>query len=358
MTFASALSVHPLATHAVGEVVGDVLERLGPEPDLVVLFAGAAHTGAMEDIAAAVRTLLRPRVLLGCTTSTVIGGDREIVDASGLSLWAARGVDALAHRLPGSLPDEGRTLVVLGDPYSFDVDSLLARTTMPVIGGMASAGRGPGGNRLLLDDALFTDGAVAVSVPNDALTAVVSQGCRPIGQPLIVTRGEGTLVHELAGQPALARVQSMLDALLPSDRSAASTGLYVGLVIDESKASFGPGDFLVRNLLGGDKSSGAIAIAADVAVGSTIQLQVRDATTADDELRMLLANHDPDAALLFTCTARGVPLFGEPDHDATTVTEAIGPKPVAGMACTAEIGPVAGRSFVHAYTASLALFRS
>jgi small ligand-binding sensory domain FIST len=297
-------------------------------------------------------------VLLGCTTSTVIGGDREIVDAGGLSLWAARGVDAVAHRLPGPLPEGGRTLLMLGDPYSFDVDALLAGTAAPVIGGMASAGRGPGGNRLLLDDALFTDGAVAVSVPNDALTTVVSQGCRPIGRPLIVTKGEGSLVHELAGQPALARVQSMLDGLPPSDRSAASSGLYVGLVIDESKASFGPGDFLVRNLLGGDKTTGAIAIAADVAVGSTIQLQVRDARTADEELQLLLTRHSAASALLFTCTARGVPLFGEPDHDATTVAEMLGPKPLAGMACAAEIGPVAGRSFLHTYTASLALFRS
>src|SRR3954470_1349257 len=95
------MSRHPLATHAVGEVVGRVLEELGPSPDVAVLFASAAHTGAVEDIANAVRQLLGARVLIGCTAGTVVGDGHEVEDAPALSLWAARVPTAVPLRLDG-----------------------------------------------------------------------------------------------------------------------------------------------------------------------------------------------------------------------------------------------------------------
>ena len=358
MPFAAALSEHPLATHAVGEVVGEVLERIGPSPDLAVLFAGTAHTGALEDIAAAVQALLEPGVLVGCTAATIVGGGREVEDAGGLSLWAARGIDARAIRFPGtvSIPAGTCALLVLADPYTFPIDDLLAKVgTIPVVGGMASAGRGPGGNRLVLDGEVFVDGAVAVALDGE-MGAVVSQGCRPVGEPLIITRGEGSLVHELAGRPALERVQDVLASLSPAELEAARAGLHVGRVVDESKATFGPGDFLIRTVLGADRDRGAVAIGDDVTVGATIQFQVRDASTADEELRHLMAGRHADGALVFTCNGRGTTLFGEPDHDASVVTDALGGAPVAGMSCAGELGPVGGRSFLHGFTASVALF--
>ena len=358
MPFAAALSEHPLATHAVGEVVGEVLERIGPQPDLAVLFAGVAHTGAMEDIAAAVHALLQPRVLVGCTASAVLGGGREVEDAGGISLWAARGLDARALRFPGtaSVPTGTSALLVLADPYSFPVDDLLDKVgRIPVVGGMTSAARGPGGNRLVLDGELFTDGAVVVAVDGD-VDAVVSQGCRPIGEPLIVTKGEGSLVQELAGQPALHRVREVLATLTPEELRAARAGLHVGRVVDESKSTFGPGDFLIRNVLGADREGGAVAIGDAVEVGETIQVQVRDAGTADEELRQLLAGRVAAGALVFTCNGRGVRLFGEPDHDAQLITESLHGAPLAGMSCAGELGPIGGRSFLHGFTASVLLF--
>ena len=358
MPFATALSEHPLATHAVGEVVGEVLERIGPEPDLAVLFCGVAHTGAMEDIAAAVQALLRPGALVGCTAAMVVGGEREVEDAGGISLWAARGVGARAIRFPGtvSIPSGTCALLVLADPYTFPVDDLLTKVgSIPVVGGLASAARGPGGNRLVLDGAVFVDGAVAVALDGE-LSAVVSQGCRAVGEPLIITKGEGSLVHELAGRPALERVHEVLGTLTPEELEMARGGLLVGRVVNESKATFEAGDFLVRNVLGADRENGAVAIGHDVEVGSTIQFQVRDAETADEELRHLMSGRAAGGALVFTCNGRGIQLFGEPDHDASVVSDALGGAAVAGMSCAGELGPVGGRSFLHGFTASVALF--
>jgi small ligand-binding sensory domain FIST len=36
----------------------------------------------------------------------------------------------------------------------------------------------------------------------------------------------------------------------------------------------------------------------------------------------------------------------------------LGPIPVAGAFCAGEIGPIGGRSFLHTFTASIALFGS
>lgn len=377
MPFASALSEHPVPTQAVGEVVGEILETLGDAPDLALLFVAAAHTGALDDMAAAVRTLLRPRVLVGCTAGTVVGVDREVEDGPAVSLWAARLPTVEAHRLTivttgegpaiagfpaaADLPADAAAVIVLADPYTFPAEELLkglpeqVGVDLPVVGGLASAARGPGGNRLVLDDRVSTDGAVAVVVGGVGVTPIVSQGCRPIGDPMVVTAGDGQMIKELAGRNALERVETTLRRLSPDDIALAQHGLHLGRVIDERKATFDRGDFLVRNVLGADRSSGAVAVADEIDVGATVQLQIRDATSADDDLRHLLAARHADGALLFTCNGRGTELFGDDDHDARALGEALDRPPLAGMSCAGELGPVGGRSFLHTFTASVLL---
>jgi len=95
-----------------------------------------------------------------------------------------------------------------------------------------------------------------------------------------------------------------------------------------------------------------------VPVGRTVQFQVRDADSADEDLRDLLTSAEADAALLFTCNGRGQRLFGEPDHDAGVIDQLLGPLPLAGCFCAGELGPVGARNFLHGFTASLALFTS
>jgi small ligand-binding sensory domain FIST len=377
MPFAAALSEHPLATHAVGEVVGQVLERLGDEPDLAVLFVSADRTGAVDDIVESVRRLLRPGVLIGCTTGTVVAGAREVEDTAAIALWSARLPEVVPLRLThtttadggasvrgfpdgGDLPATASAVILLADPFSFPTEVALTSlrddlgVTLPVVGGLASAGRGPGGNRLVLDGRVFTDGAVAVVVGGVDVATIVSQGCRPVGDPMIVTAGEGSLVKELAGRPALERVRAILDHLDADEIEAARRGLHLGRVVDEHRAEFGRGDFVVRNVLGAVPESGSVAVGDEVTIGSTVQLHVRDAVTADDDLRALVADARADGALLFTCTGRGTRMFAEPDHDAAVVADLLG-APVAGMSCQGELGPIGGRSFLHGFTASILL---
>ncbi|MBA3303569.1 MAG: FIST C-terminal domain-containing protein, partial [Acidimicrobiia bacterium] len=114
----------------------------------------------------------------------------------------------------------------------------------------------------------------------------------------------------------------------------------------------------IRNVLGAERGpEGGLVVGDDVEVGATVQLQVRDAASADADLRSLLAPCDADGALLFTCNGRGTHLFGEPDHDAAAVADVLADPPLAGMSCAGEVGPVGTRSFLHGFTASMLLFR-
>lgn len=378
MPFASALSEHPDPSEAIGEVIGAILESHGPAPDLAVLFVTGAHLDAVRDLVATVSTLLQPGHLTGATAVSVVGGPREVERRPAVSLWAAwfaapveiahleavRNADGLAVLgIEMTEIEKAAAVLLFADPLTFPLDELLASVRAgpghtPIVGGVASAGFHPGGNRLIHDGEVHSSGAVAVLIPPDAVgvSTVVSQGCRPVGDPFTVTRADRNLVLEIAGRPAYARLVELLDSLPEEDRELARQGLHLGRVIDDHKLDFERGDFLVRNLAGADRTSGAVAVNDVVDVGATVQFQVRDADAADDDLRALLTGRHADAALLFTCNGRGTSLFGRPDHDAEVVTDYLDRPPLAGMFCAGEIGPVGGQSFLHGFTASLALF--
>jgi small ligand-binding sensory domain FIST len=174
---------------------------------------------------------------------------------------------------------------------------------------------------------------------------------------MTVTRAEGQVVYELAGRPALERLVELLGALSEEDRALAQQGIHLGHVIDEHKLEFERGDFLVRNVLGGDREAGAIAVGGDVELGATVQFQVRDAASADEDLVELMSGQHAAGALVFTCNGRGMRLFGAPDHDAEVINAHVDGGATAGMFCAGELGPVGSRSFLHGFTASVLLFK-
>lgn len=370
MRAASALSEHPLAAHAVGEVAGSVLEQLATEPDVVLVFIDSAHTGAIEDITSALQELLRPGVMVGSTACGVIDRTTEIEDRHALAVWAATGLEATALRLEPNATEPtpswtiaaGAHAVLLADPFSSPVLEVLAEAErqapgVQIHGGLASGARGPGGNRLLLDGKIHVDGAVGlVFDPSTNLSSVVSQGCRPIGNPLTVTGVRGNVITELASQAPMDVLKRLAAEASEADRALLAQGLHVGVVIDESLHDFERGDFLIRSVMGADPESGAIAIGAEVDVGTTLQFQVRDASTASDDLLTMLSGSSAKAALTFTCNGRGEHLFGRSGHDAELVHEVTGSSATSGMFCAGELGPIGIQNHLHGFTASTLLF--
>ncbi len=204
-------------------------------------------------------------------------------------------------------------------------------------------------------------GAVGVLVGGEGvLGTVVSQGCRPIGPNMTVTKAEGNLLMELAGTNAYEKLEELVDSLSDEDRALAVQGLHVGIAMDEYAEHHEQGDFLIRALSGVDPEMGALAVGDMVEVGQTVRFQVRDAGTADEDLARRLADfgaeHEVGAGLLFSCNGRGEALFPQADHDVLAVRRILGVEAVAGFFAAGEIGPVSGVNHVHGFTACLLAF--
>ncbi len=355
--------------------------------DLALLFASPEYASAYGDLIGAARSATGARNLIGCSGQGVIGRDREVEDEPAIALLAFSlpGADLRALRLtqadvadeadpPAWLldaPPPGATnaWLIFADPFSFDAEALLQtlwRTygaATPLIGGLASGHPRRRGTHVFLDGEAFDGGAVALAIGGPyGVKTVVSQGAEPIGETWTITAAQGNYIETIGMRPALEVLAETLHALPEETRERASRNLLVGLAMNEYKDEFRRGDFLIRNLLGVDQQTGTIAVGAVPSVGQTLQFQMRDPTAADDDLVQLLRRAreelgglEPVGALLCSCNGRGIGLFGRPDHDARTLSEQLGPLPVAGFFCNGEIGPIGGRPFVHGFTASIAL---
>ena len=388
MPFVAALSTLADTAQALDEVCTQTRDPLGGPADLAVLFYSPHHCTAVETLAQTVQTRLAPRCLLGCSGEAIVGNDREIEEGPALSLWLGRWskkVELTPFHLVYEATPDGHSLLgwpsalaeadpakslllVLADPYTFPVDAFLqevnqAHRGLRVGGGMASGMRGRGECRLLLDNRVLDRGAVGVLLqgPTGART-VVSQGCRPIGKHMIITKARDNVILELSGKPPLAQLQQIWQEVSDHERMLIRHGLHVGRVMNEYQGEFQRGDFLIRNVVDGDNASGALTINDRVRVGQTVQFQVRDAGSADEDLHALLqidlsAHEKPPAgALLFTCNGRGTRLFPEADHDAGAIRAEAGAIPLAGFFAQGELGPIGGQNFIHGFTASVVLF--
>ena len=245
------------------------------------------------------------------------------------------------------------------DPFTFPPNHLLAHLNADVagthvMGGIASGGLAFRQTRMFLDDRVLSQGAVGAYLPGAEIHPLVSQGCRRIGHPFTVTAAEGSLVQELGGRPAMTRLQDLAASLSGRDRDLLAEGLQVGRVINEYGTDWRQGDFLIRGVIGAQPETGAIAVGDEVEVGQTLQFNVRDADSADQDLQRILeqeaaalGGHRPAGALLFTCNGRGSRMFPEPDHDARLLAKLLGDIPVAGFFCAGELGPVGGQIPAH-----------
>ncbi len=386
MPFFCAASTEPDTARAVREVIDRVRAAGSDGADLALVFWSPHHTAALPGLAAALLDELPARALVGCPGETVIADDREIENGPALVLWRARwpagvrvtpfalDVEATGdgHSLlgwPDELADADPTrslLLTLGDPFTFPVETYLGQVNaekpgLPIAGGMASGGRRPGENVLLLGCAGVPTGAVNVLLEGDlGYRTVVSQGCRPLGKPMVITKAQDNVILELGGKTPLAQLQELWLTMTPHDHQLVQRGLMIGRAVSEYRDTFGRGDFLVRHLTGLDRTTGAVAVGDHVRAGQTVQFHVRDADTADEDLRLLLEavgkGQGRRGGLLFSCNGRGTRLFEVPDHDARTVRRVLGGLPLAGFFAQGELGPVGGQNFIHGFTASLVLF--
>ncbi len=391
MRWSSVLSTQgepAVAVSVVAETLGEQLS--GCEVHLLLVFSCGHADEAWGPVLEHLRHRFPSAVILGCSASGVVGGGREVEDAVSLSVTAASLPDVAVvgfhydeesselvendahwwHTHLGVEPEHQPSFIVVPDPYSCDSKTLMAGLDEAYpgrvkLGGLVSGGSGPGDNVLVLNEQILRKGAVGVALYGDIeVDAVVAQGCRPVGTPMLVTRAEKNVLVELSGMRALDQLQLVFDQLNDEDQALFRGLPMVGLGMEKGRGAYRQGDFLIRHLMGMDRNHGVLAVGAMVEEGQVVQFHVRDAESSRNDLEELLSRHvrsasapSPEGAVMFSCVGRGHRLFGEPDHDIGMATRYLGGVSIGGFFCAGEIGPVHGQSWLHGYTTAIGVVR-
>jgi small ligand-binding sensory domain FIST len=386
MQFFAAISRQQDSDAAVEEILAQVQTSEFLAPDLAALFVTYHHNATLWRSVARLRATLHPKVMAGCTACGVIGVEEEIEEEPGIALllgcmpgvqlfpfhigesdWDALLDDPHALSARVGTVAQTRAYMLLCDGYTTPIVELLEaldglQPRAPVFGGLASGAFRSGQNVLILDDMLHYEGAVGVALCGPvSIQTVVSQGCRPIGRRLLVTGAQDNAIMTLSRRPALEVAEEIFRELTEEERLLLTQGVFLGVAMNEHQAEFRQGDFLIRNVVGVNQKEGSLLVTDYVRPGQTVQFHVRDASTADEDLRQLMLhvgdNAPPAGGLIFSCNGRGQQMFTLPHHDIQTVLNSFPQTPIAGLFAQGEIGPVGSRSFIHGHTASIVFFR-
>ncbi len=397
MQWTNALSTRPSLEAAINDVVEQAVASLTAPAHLGLVFISSAFMSEYSRLLPLLAEKLSVPILIGCSAGGVIGrnqtGKTEEIEAEpALSLTLAHlpGVEiqpfhVVAEELPdsdssptawidliGVPPSPVPQFILLSSPFAGGTNDLLqgldfAYPGSVVVGGQASSGFMNGRVGLFCNDTLYREGTVGIALSgNIVLDTIVAQGCRPIGEPLQVTKAERNIILELDEKVPLMVLRSLINSLSEEDRTLAQHSLFVGLAMDEFRLNLHSGDFLIRNILGVDPNAGAIAIGDRIRAGQRLQFHLRDAEASSQDLEILLQEYQnenigepsPVGALMFTCLGRGTGLYGKPNFDSQLFSRYIQDIPMGGFFCGGEIGPVSGRTFLHGYTSVFAICRS
>lgn len=394
--FSSALSTLTDSEAAIEEVSRELAAGLaGKKPDFAAVFVSHHHGTAIESLGPRLALATGARVLIGCTGEGIVGTTKEIERGAALSLFGGslpgtqlrpfvvqarrEAEEKLGFTKVPEVVDRARAgVLLLADPFTFPAAEYLETLNreipgVPVVGAMASGGNGPGQNLLVTGEGLVESGAIGVVVEGDVeMRPVVSQGCRPVGKAWVITACKDNLIQKLGGKQAVQVLMETLQGVSDADRNLLQNRPFLGLAVDPTKSDFGRSDFIVRMLVGIEPQQGAIAVGdSGLRVGQTVQFLVRDAASAGEDLVALMRDRAGDAgdpkadppasrgALLFSCNGRGTRMFSKPNHDIGCIQSAFAEVlPASGFFAMGEIGPVAGKNFLHGFTASVALFQS
>jgi small ligand-binding sensory domain FIST len=390
MRWASFVSEEADLEVAVVQAAQEVRTQLAGRPaDLLLVFVSDHHADDYGEIPGELRRFFPDSRIVGCSGGGVVGGGREVEYSPALSLTAAwlpevrvepfylesQEAEDLSATPAGwyerlqIVGNDPAHFILMPDPFSCDAVALLdsldtAYPDSAKIGGLASGASRPGENALIIDDAVYPDGAVGVLLDgNIDMDTIVAQGCRPIGHPVFITRAARNRILEIDGRRPTEVMAELFHSLEADDQRLFRHSLFVGMVMSEGLSEYHHGDFLIRNIVGIDPETGTVAIGEVVRPGQVMQFHLRDASSSALDLHDALERYgrdhsaDPSGVLLFSCLGRGQGLYGEPDHDSRLLRDQFGRAPIGGFFCGGEIGPVDRRTFVHGYTSSIGVFR-
>ena len=390
MKWASHLSTQNNIEACVDESVEAILSQMdGKSVDLTIIFVSPQFKDKYEDIPKLIRDRISSKHFLGCSGGGIIGGGKEAEQQAAFSITCAnlpdveiQGIHTDTMKLPdqdtapsvwrewlGVDVEKNPSFIFLADPFSFQGEEFLAGVDFAYpnsskVGGLASGAQAQGGNALYLNDKIHNNGLIGLALSgNIGMDTIVAQGCRPIGEPVKVSKCDGTLLTGMDGQPPLELLQSVYEGLDENDKSLVQTSLFLGIEMDPLKDNPQQGDFLIRNIMGVEREIGGIHVGTLLREGQLVQFHLRDKAMSAEDLKLMLTRYkanknfkNTSGALLFSCLGRGQYLYGKPNHDADMFRDHIGDIPLGGFFCNGEIGPVGKTTFLHGYTSSFGIF--
>ena len=391
MRWASAVDTDTSLPTAVERAAEKIFNDLGKQdPDLLIVFVSSEHASQMEVVSQLLRQEFEGTYLFGCCAAAVIGAGQEVEGRPAISLTGAilpgvrmRGTHLDAAQVPPIFAEphvwedtlhltasQQPSFLILTDPFSFETETFVRGLDRVFpgsvkIGGLASGAQQVGGTTLFLGDRVYRSGAITLSLTGDIqVDAIVAQGCRPVGEPMFITAAHENLVREIDGHAARDVLSDLFEKLPPADRDLFSQSLFLGVAIHADASEYEPGDFLIRSILGMDPQSGALWVNAEIPTRSVVQFHFRDAAASALDLERALTEYRKSplfvpsgGALLFSCTGRGMGLYGHSDHDSNAFRRLVADVPLGGFFCNGEIGPVQDSTFLHGHTSAFAVFR-
>ena len=347
----------------------------GGPAGLVVVYASIRYD--LAALLAAVRTVTGDTPLVGATTAgqfsdgefvppgtavsvLVLGGgvyQFGTASVTGISADTTAAGRELARRAvdsAGSDPAPHGALMVLADGMAGDMQGLLTgiyRVTgarIPVVGGSAGDDRTFAGSFVLHGDEVVPNGAVAVWIGSDHPLHVVSaHGWQAQGLPMLVTKVEGQVIHEIDGRPAVDLYQEAIrhsaGQIPEGARADWHTSHSFGLIEPD-------GTQLIRGAYvdeGGQlRTFTPLPEYSAVQVVSADQDNLLDigAQVVDDALSGL---ENPSVMLTFSCIARMDLLRGREGEEAALLHKAAGPVSTFGFYTYGEFARSTGVSGYH-----------
>ena len=361
----------------------------GGAADFVVVFATAEHGQALPSLLSSVERTAGTPYVVGCSAVGVIAAGREIEEGPALGVLAVRsdqlrgtpflfrdagdqGLTAalqIGQRLAGSRESEDLVLV-WPDPFVVRPDRLLQGLDatlgpVPVAGGASSTSVVTSGT-FQFSGSEASRGAVSGLRLGGRFRHVVAvtQGCRPLGEPLRVTSAHENIILEVDGVPALEALRRYLPKeLRDADPEDSLSSVTIALLPEGEDVRLHAGEYLVRNIVAVDPDTGVLAIAAEVEEGQMILFALREGDAARADAGSVLSRVATAApaggyrfGFYFDCLERGSALYGAQGVDAALIASHLPDVPVLGFFCNAEIAPLRGANHLFTYSGVLVLF--
>jgi hypothetical protein len=361
------------------------LERGGmTRPDFVFVFATVGYRQQL--LISAIREATSGAPLCGCsgegiiTQETVtetnfgvavmaISSDElrfDHVFVAGLENVAGAAGERLAAEVTPFLAPDNLACLLFADGLAFNSEPFFSAfegslsKPLPLFGGLAGDNWSSRKTYQYYDDQVISGGLSCVVLSGRGKFASgVNHGCVPVGSKRTITRGEGNVIREIDGIPALDALKDYFEDDWESEWSKTSLNLCLGFPTPDAIKG-GYEEHIIRYMIDKDDGNGSVTIQSEARDGSDVWIVRRDKElireglqAIADSIRNAVGDNKVKFILQFECVGRGKVVFREQEKVALirTLQEEVGSDiPWLGFYSYGEIGPVKELNCFHNFT--------